>query len=1464
MSKINAIRLINLNYNNNAIRISDEIFQMNNKSTLLSLRNGGGKSVLVQMITAPFVHKQYRKTKDRPFESYFTTAKPTFIMVEWALDQGAGYCLTGMMVRKNQETESSEPLEIINFVSEYSTPCEQDIYHIPVVEKGKKEVVLKNFHSCKQLFEAYKKDTSQKFFYYDMNHYAQSKQYFDKLAEYQIYFKEWETIIRKVNARESGLSELFSECKNEKELLEKWFLDAIESKLNRDKNRIKEFQGIVEKYVRLYKENKSKIQRKETILAFKEDMLKVEELGNHYLESEHKVQVAQNRIACFIQELNRLEGMVKQKLQEVEQKKQDCEAQVLHIVYEKLSMELHQLEDNLRFRISNREMIGMEKDALEEELQRIEHTLHLLDCAKQQEVVEEQAKEYQLFTQKIEVYRKDEKELEPERNRLGGCLRKYYETVIGKKTQLLLEKEEKCQQIEQQTVLQKQKQMECQENIEDLIGKIAECNTRIKGFGQKEGTFNRNYNENFARNIVGEYEPGFLEIKKEQQEKEVSELIKSHNQHIKQQEETKERKHSCERKVEDNKNEKRNYEYELRGFVEQEANLQKQLEERKSIMRYLEADTTNLWNMDKLLEIADRKLLELDRIRKELEQEEQTLQKEWKKLTSGELLELPQEFKQLLTELELHPIYGMNWLEKNGYGKKKNKKLVRKQPFLPYSLILPMAEIQKLETRGKELYTSFPIPLIPREQLENPLIEKESSVLNLEGISFYLWFNEQLLDKEALQVLVAEKEVQLKKKREQIELRKLEYQEFLNKKTVLKNQSLNKALLEQNKELQEKTKENISKMDNLILQGTEELQQLLLLLEQLAQTILKEKQQIDWCQRKEKELEQFCVDYAEYQKDIKTMEHIKQEKLRLEDRKKQAITLIETYAEHLKTEEIKKQELYHILEEQKRNLTKYEGYECLESTVVENTLEELEARYEAITSKMSLQLQELEEQQQKTRKSLEKAKNELMKLQKKYQLKKDEWKSIVYVEAEELHQESLAEDRKKKIKYKESLWNEEDKQIGILTSKIVDKKQAILEQCGKEQPLSRKEIHTLDFEARKNQLEYVEKELEKENKIIGTRLQSLRENLTVFAEYEDFVVTESVTWEEDFSEMDTKRMRDFSGMMRRDYRQEIEECKEQKEKLEARLNFLTRKTLYQEEYYRKPLEAMLSVVGKAELILAQLDTTIQSYDNQIAKLAVDISMVEKEKANIEGLLEDYIKDVHRNMEKIDNNSTITIRERQIKMLKLQIPNWEENEGLYQQRLQDFMRELTYKGMELYERNENALDYLTTQITTKNLYDTVVGIGNIQIKLYKIEEQREYPITWTEVSRNSGGEGFLSAFVILSSLLYYMRRDETDIFADKNEGKVLVMDNPFAQTNAAHLLKPLMDMAKKTNTQLICLSGLGGDSIYSRFDNIYVLNLVSTSLQGGMQYLRGEHTRGREEEMIVPSQIEVIGQGNLLF
>ena len=119
----------------------------------------------------------------------------------------------------------------------------------------------------------------------------------------------------------------------------------------------------------------------------------------------------------------------------------------------------------------------------------------------------------------------------------------------------------------------------------------------------------------------------------------------------------------------------------------------------------------------------------------------------------------------------------------------------------------------------------------------------------------------------------------------------------------------------------------------------------------------------------------------------------------------------------------------------------------------------------------------------------------------------------------------------------------------------------------------------------------------------------------------------------------------------------------------------------------------------------------------------------------------------------------------------------------------------------------------------------------------------------------------SKSIFASFLLYYMRRDETDIFADRNEGKVLIMDNPFAQTNAAHLLTPMMDMARKNNTQLISFTGLGGDSIYNCYDNIYVLNLLSSKLSQ-VQYLKSKHLVGEEAEVLSLARVEVTNEGEM--
>ncbi|NLK75483.1 MAG: hypothetical protein GX288_09380, partial [Clostridiales bacterium] len=350
MSKINCFRAINLNYNSNTMRIEDETFRFEGDSTLLSLQNGGGKSVLVQMMVAPFVRKRYRDTPDREFASFFTTNRPTFILTEWVLDGGAGYVLVGMMVRQkqaSQDEEAKDELDMINFIHEYKEPNDYDIHNLPVIELTGKQKKLKGFNACKLVLEEAKRKLGIVFQYYDMNQSAQQKKYFERLKEFQINHTEWETIIKKVNLKESGLSELFKDAKDEAGLVEKWFLSAVESKLNKDENRIKEFAKIMYKFILQYRENQTKIERKATILVFQSDAQQIKEHATIFLDAQINKEEYEEKIAYLRQSLLSLTKEQNNTRLILEERLEKLKEDLQSIYYEEASYQIYCLLDEL-------------------------------------------------------------------------------------------------------------------------------------------------------------------------------------------------------------------------------------------------------------------------------------------------------------------------------------------------------------------------------------------------------------------------------------------------------------------------------------------------------------------------------------------------------------------------------------------------------------------------------------------------------------------------------------------------------------------------------------------------------------------------------------------------------------------------------------------------------------------------------------------------------------------------------------------------------------------------------------------------------------------------------------------------------------------------------------------------------------------------------------------------------------
>ena len=1484
MSKINAVRFINLNYNNNAMKINDECMQFSGKSTLLSLRNGGGKTVLVQMMTAPFVHRGKQKTKDRPFESYFTTAKPSFILVEWLLDGGAGYVLTGLMVRKNQEIseEKTDALEMMAIISEYKEPCMQDIHHLPVVEQNEKTMKLKSYNSCRKLFEDYKKDKKLSFFCYDMSSPAQSRQYFYKLMEYQINYKEWETIIRKVNVKESGLSELFSDCRTEKELVEKWFLEAVESKLNKEENKVKNFQEILEKYAGKYKNIKEQLKRRDAIQKFKEAAEEIQINAEDFLVKEGEKIEQEKVIAAFIARLNVLyeEAEIERERQEEGRKKLQEELEFLK--YEQLSCEFHEKNREKRNHASNREMIDLEKESLLRKQEKIQKKVHVFLCAKQQEMVNEDKQEWEIRKEKAAISRTKEENLEPERNRIGGQLSGYYEYRLSdnKEKQEAIKKQKL--QIRKDISQQKDILNEYREKTKKITESKGSFRSLVRGYDNIEIKYNSNYRENLSRNILGVYEAGMLDIKQEMYDKEQKKSIQENKEQKEKFENTTEEIHRTERAIEEKREKYFQKDSDIKQAEKEKKGYEQELEERKDILKYLELPEEKLFAREEILHKAKIKMQELSSRRRTLEKKEDALQKEYKLLVSGRVMELPDNLKEEFEKLDVPVVYGMEWLKKNGFTEKKNKEIVSQNPFLPYALILTRQELKKLAERNGETYTSFPVPIIERENLESIKLDRTQSFVKMQDIHFYILFNENLLDEEKMEIMIEQKQKDIADIRETMQICKNEYEDYFHRFDVIKRQAVTKENWDKiQKKLQKLEKEKEDIFQN-IQQARDTKQSLKKNFEILQKTLGELEKKIESQAARQRAFKELRTAYAEYEENNKKLQEYEREEERLENRQHLTEEKISQLEENYRELSGQENSLFREEESIQNSCQKFAAYKEINRNVkagkllgVDSTLRtdnnsgvkiilseaevlKLEARYEAVTADISQELKELELEEEKALTRYHKSFGELRELCQKYNLKNSEWQNIIYDKREQLYQEAELEDYDKKIERKANLLNEEDKKIGILNSQLEGILKQIVSECGKGDPLEEEKISQKDLESAKNQTKYQLSELERKIAFSEKAIQKYRENLTALSEYNNFSADEEIHFEQDFKKMSEKELRDFKGMLIRDYNDIIRCVQKCRETLAQTLNKIARQEAFQDASYKTPLENMLKVCDNAAKVLRQLNITLESYDSLMKQLEVDISLVETEKKNVTELLEDYVQNIHKNLEKIGRNSTIKIREKSIKMLKVILPVWEDNEKLYSLRLSDLVDEITEEGIRLFENNENAQEYIGRKVTSKNLYDTVVGTGNVQIQLYKIEEQREQQISWNQVAKNSGGEGFLSAFVILSSLLDYMRKDDSDIFMDKNEGKVLLMDNPFAQTNAEHLLKPLMNLADKTNTQLICLTGLGGESIYNRFDNIYVLNLIEAHLRNGIQYLRPEHKKGEEVkvETILPTHIEV--------
>lgn len=68
-----------------------------------------------------------------------------------------------------------------------------------------------------------------------------------------------------------------------------------------------------------------------------------------------------------------------------------------------------------------------------------------------------------------------------------------------------------------------------------------------------------------------------------------------------------------------------------------------------------------------------------------------------------------------------------------------------------------------------------------------------------------------------------------------------------------------------------------------------------------------------------------------------------------------------------------------------------------------------------------------------------------------------------------------------------------------------------------------------------------------------------------------------------------------------------------------------------------------------------------------------------------------------------------------------------------------------------------------------------------------------------------------------------------MYLSRNTKSVLILDNPFGKITSAHLLKPMFDIAKHFNVQMICLSDINKSDVISCFECVIKLVIKMQSL-----------------------------------
>lgn len=1429
MPAIRKIRIVNFRFNDGAKLIPDEIFCTENTEgkpidTLLNLDNGGGKSVIVQLLLQPVCPKA--KVQNRNISDYFQKGTDhAFILIEWALDGSTNSLLTGIALAASttadDETES-KTVRFYTFIHDYTRAGDKlDLINLPLTERTGSHIRPMSFDDLRKYLQ------NKKVEYYPSD---SLRRYQKRLEEYGILHTEWENILVRINAVEGGITKFFEEYRTADRLLDKFIIPGV---MPNDTASTEELEEMFVHYADSYAGQEENLRLQSQIKAFTEMLQGILPFMKNMWDAEDVRIKAIRMLADHLFTLDHHIKVESEKQVQIEQTIANLKEKLHHIKAEKASETYYLAQESFDKASTELEEYRQQKEDAENQRDKFAHLVSVLNAAKEYAELLELQNDEKALTAQI-------RELEQETQDSRILSLKYSLSLIAaelrQQTDSNLHQEDAARKEQSDTLCK------VKEKIEQFTTQLNDRNICLnQTIGSKNimlEQINQGQSE-LALHITvmldGSYSKEDIEIIRSGYDKE----IKNANDKIER----------CQNEAEQLELELDDQDTERTELTQAQANYNVSLQQHETAMeQYREAYNTVLPVLEHLSISAsrlftDEPITSLDNILTNLTEHQRQTER------SAELLA---EQLRCIEAGQLHlSKTAVDFLQESGVcfqtgeqylifqSPKIREDILAVNPLVAYAVIVDSEKEQiKLLSQTTDLWLSAVVPVYSRSELAD-IADGNWSKHN----RFLSAFDKEYFsDASAYKNLIQQR---LDDAKAEIEHFKRQIREWKSERSILTEftytaddeQRIQEQITSCQSELQT-IKDTLLALDNRkseIKKRTKELHGLI----KAEQHVLRQ------TENQQKEFERICGTISQYEElsrqitDMESACKLLAAQIKSEQREESRISeFIAEFDEKIKQLNEMLTEYLMLLNELK---------DTPEADILSEDYSAMLAEYRMYQENYSADLLKLQKQLQKAQEGIRKKAKDIG----RFHISSSEYESTtysddVYQRTEEQHSQAQKEYNQASEQYSAAV------ECHAKAESALEQAKAKLSELHTEL-LPRLEVGS-DFERRIAECMSALDDSEKVKQECIDKLIDLNADRKYTAKYAEQFTVEYADYTPKLSDVlkDTNKLRDT-----------IENCIEKLKQAESK----TKKYLSTElEPFRNThtlftgtLDGILSVIDNHDIagdkyftLYERTEGDIRRYQDRIAQLAIWLKDVEDSRKQLVTNCLQRVGRLYENLMILSKKSTIQIGNVKKQMIRIDLPVIEPMSEQSAERINQYITEQVKKY--LSEQDTSAKSH-HEHLAIRRLLNCYIGKEIIPITVFKIDknvQNSRYRSWQNALKANSGGEQFVVLFSLIVSIMNYTRSLTSSL---SNTSGVLILDNPFGPISSPHLLEPMFRIARHFHIQLICLTHLGTAAVTSFFDMVYQLRFKSLPLSN-VEILESEAKQHMEHAYYLSEQLSL--------